>query len=1016
MKIFMCGTGPGSKFILAVSLLGILNCFLAAARADVTALSPAQASVAGCKDYFTSEWATPLDMNDSGDILYNLVPRESQQLSAYSFANGVFSTTATGADPYFRLLTWLDNFQGSPVAIPDDTTRFGVRKPIEFTRYPYRQFTFRMYSSVQSDYQVLWDKQDGAFAITNAFTTFPGWNTYTLDLATAGLSDGGGANSWTSGPVTGIRVDPVRNNVGAEIKLDWAQLTPEPAACSTLGVNYTTNAQDLIRIFVDDNTNPSDGFQASTEVLAAGTGSGSFNTASLFPGSYNLMGLASQDYATLNLHPWDMDDSAEDIDSSRIFNITKGGNGFSSGKFCGTASADDANFYLHLPHGKPIDASTFKYISVRLELPAGFDTIGVFFFDTNLALLGSATVATNGSGVYSIDLGNVAGWNGQIGSLRINPILVGDASGKSFCVDWVALGSAPIASEPQIRSFFQSGQAAVISDRPVVTFLQPDREGGEDFFSAVRGQTSQMSSLSDIQHVDNVSAAFIYPGNAYVESSGATRVGDYFEARSRQGSDDPTNFSVFLDNTRTIDPEKYKIACFTLDVLKPVTEYHSVARILWQRDSQNVNGDDIVLKTSGESRYCVRLDTLQVEPAVAPGPSHPWRRNSDGTGINYWRIDAHEESNATSYRFQDIRVAADHRANNRFLIVVDGSLSQQVNLYYSGRGDGTQGTLLGTLGAGRNSNVFAWDTSAVPDGVWYLYLTVGAETYLAPGPVVVSHSITDDSTVPVLSLDAPLNGHRFVDSLEIAGHAVDNFKLATIEVFFDGQLVSSFLPSDFRKNVRDAYPSAPNSSHSGFQRSISLGGASTGSHTVLVKAYDTAGNSTEYNATVEKVLSDPTAAISYPVPNEAAITVPISQPPASPTSAPPSTGALGLSTKVSKNDLTVQVSDAAGCSSVSIIANLKPNNSASKISKKATTIFTGTPNASGQVKAVAKKLKSLKGQPKGVDTKVYFAAFCNGARQSSIKSIDAKKIKASKGPVKNMKAVISQFKKLLKAG
>ena len=49
-----------------------------------------------------------------------------------------------------------------------------------------------MYSSVLSDYQILWDKAEGNFAITNPVTVYPGWNTYSIDLATAGVNQGSG--------------------------------------------------------------------------------------------------------------------------------------------------------------------------------------------------------------------------------------------------------------------------------------------------------------------------------------------------------------------------------------------------------------------------------------------------------------------------------------------------------------------------------------------------------------------------------------------------------------------------------------------------------------------------------------------------------------------------------------------------------------------------------------------------------------------------------------------------------
>lgn len=411
------------------------------------------------------------------------------------------------------------------------------------------------------------------------------------------------------------------------------------------------------------------------------------------------------------------------------------------------------------------------------------------------------------------------------------------------------------------------------------------------------------------------------------------------------------------------------------------------------------------------------MDTLQTEPASVPGPTHPWNKNSDGSGINYWRIDAHEESTATIFRFQDIRLAADHKADSKFLIVLDGDRDKQVALYYSGRSDGTQGTLIGTVPAGRNTDTYLWNTSNVPEGTWFLYLVVGSETYTAPGQVVVSHQGEIDSANPILSVDAPLNGHRFTDSLEIAGFAVDNLRIATVEAFLDGQLISSFRPSQYRKAARDAYPALPFSADSGFQFNVAIANSvSMGNHTFTLKAYDTSGNLTQYDTTVQKVGSDPTAAVSYPVPNESRFSVPIAapaQPTAVPTSAP---GAdLSLRVRASSTNIDLSVGNAGGCSSLEVLANVSPNKDRNKIiNKKPQTLYSGSAG-SGAVSLRAQKVKSLGSQSKKTDTNVYIVARCDGVRYSTIAKLDAKKVKRSKaGTVKNVKSFVGHLKSRLK--
>lgn len=997
----------------------MLNCLVSPAHGDLSAVTPASSTVSSCTDYFTSEWSNPLDMSDNSDILYNLVPRESQHLSTYSYSGGVFSTTTTGVDPYFRVLTWHDNDTTQSTAIPDDTTRFGIHKPINPASYPYNILTFRMYTDVASDFQVLWEKY-GAWAITDPVNTYAGWRTYQIDLSAAPINQGEGNYSWSSGGMIGLRIDPNRNNSGASIKLDWMQLTPPAASCSSLNVGFTAASSDRVVVFVDDNTDPNDGYYERSDILSGSAGSTSFSANQFFPGSYNVYGFSTKDYATSHLNAWDMDDTATDVDSGRIYNITLSGNGFGSGKFCGTTNAADANFYLNLPDDSPIDASVFNKFRIGLELGAGIaDQLVVNYFDTSGALKGSQTVNTNGSGTYSIDLSGAGGWSGQIGSFRINPVVFSSSSGRSFCVDYVTLGSEYL-NAPSSPSLVHAASQVTFSKRYYTSFVQPDKEGGEDYFVAQRSNPSNMDSGSDLDLLSGLTSASIYPGNVYTDSGGAVKIGDYLQGLSEDGNDDPQNFSVFLDYARPIDPTKYKIACFTLDVLaSSVSIYHSVARILWQVDSGNVNGDDLVLKTTGESRYCLRMDTLLTEPPLASGATHPWRKNSDGTGINFWRIDAHEESTATSFRFQDIRLAAEHATDQRFAVVLQDDRDAAVSVYYTSVNAPTAGTLIGTLSANRDSDVLLWNTSALAAGTYYLYANIAGGNFMGPSPVVVDHSAgVADTTAPILNVDAPLSGHRFSGNLELAGSALDNLRLATVEVLVDGDLVDTFRPSEFRKSVRDAYPNYPYSSSAAFQRYVNLSGLSDGSYTVEIMAYDTHGNSTTYSTNVIKTGTNLTAAIEYPVPSETPLALPVA------TSIPDPGSFLKMSVSLKGSSISFNVSGASQCSTLRVLGNYGANNSIDEIRDNSpVTLFTVNSGLSKAVKRSAANIKAYsqaassakKKKKKSSGSKIYFLADCGAGSEGVVKSIDAKKIKASKGgKSSNLKSILASIKSKLK--
>jgi hypothetical protein len=836
--------------------------------AQEMSLSIPSHSVEACQDYFTSEWNSPLDMNDTTDLLYNLVPREVSQLEQFSYSGGIASTTSTGIDPLFRLLTPVDHEKGTLVAIPDDTTRFGVNRPLVGLQSPYYDtLSMRMYTDKNSNLQILYEKQDGSYAFTQPVSTYVGWHVYDVDLRTQAVQVSQGDSSWESSPVTAMRVDPTSSQ-GAQIKFDWIQLTPNAARCPTLTVNYSRSVMTGSMILVvDDDTDPSNGVYYRSPPLTAASGSLAIPTTRLFPRVYKVYGFLTTDYATSVVEPWDMDTAGGDVQTNSLVDIDPASVSFATGKFCGTTTGTDPYFFLNVPDDRPIDASKFNRLSLDLTIPSAMDVYAVFY-DSNRLPKGTAHVTANGSGRFNINVGAAAGWSGSIYGLRID---VGDSRGLSFCVDNVTLGSSFLAAPP--NPTYTSPLTATIRDRALATFVQPDKEGGLDYFVKEKGNPSNMDSPADIKFTSGLSAANIYPGNVYTDSAGLVRTGDYLEATSTTGDADPVNGSVL--NGPGINPDLYRLVCFDLDVLKPVTEFRTVARVLWFRNDTPYNGDDIVIKTYGEKRYCLRLDTMPVE-GVTAGMPHPWQWNSNGTGIQYFRVDPIEESIATTYRVGDIRLASDHLANERYAFVITGALDKSIQVYLAPTSRSTNGGFsIGTLAAGRSSQVLMWDSSTAAEGFYYPYLVVDGNTYYADAPVRVLRTFSD-TAAPALSIDSPQAGYRFVSQMQIAGHALDTTRVATVEVVVDGVLVHSLRPNLFNKAVRDAYPVVPYSSLAGFNESVDLSSLSNGAHTVRIVAYDTAGNTSEASYAVEKSATDATADVTYPVPHEAAMAVPLS--------------------------------------------------------------------------------------------------------------------------------------------
>lgn len=737
--------------------------------------SPAPAQ--GCPEYFTREWGDPIDMDNREDVLFNIVPAESKHLSPYQFLNGIFSVSAAGEDPWFRLLT-----ATVPGSIPDfNTTRYGQNRPIDPAQYSILKLM--MWTDQASDIQVFWEKIHGSWAISNQVFTTPGWQEYTINLNTIGANFGSGPSfGWATGLNTGLRIDPTRHP-SAQILIDWIRLTRD----------------------------------------------------------------------------------------------------------------------------------------------------------------------------------------GCTPSPRIAP------------------------------------------------FVQPDLEGGDDYFIGVRGNASNMDSPADIDQLAGTSSAFIQSGSEYTDSSGAVRSDDFLEAVSQNGNGDPVNVSVFDERVHKIDASRYKIACWTLDLLKSVRDYHSVARVFWKRDGTIWTGDDVINKTNGESRYCVRMDTMQTEPALAPGVPHPWRNNSDGSGLDLFRIDPHEEVVSTRYRVNDIRLATDHIADQRFALVVVGNLDRPIDIFYNSVASGE--ALAGKLAAGRSSNVLLWNSSNVPNGFYSFRSVVDGNSFAAPGIVSVEHGsgLGFDGQAPILKVFAPTDGHRFENALDLSGYALDNRRLATVEVLLDNTLINSFIPNSFDKEAHDTYPNMPFASSAGFRRSVDVSGFAYRSYTLTIKAYDTGGNVTTHTASVTKARDNLTPPYVSPPLTGAQTTVPLGVRPKPGQPAPPptglqSTGVDKISTSIRGDDLNLSFTT-SNCAMIRVFASAR-GPAAAQVASSASPVGSFSGGALSSVKAAAKNLPTFVSSKRGAKSKVYLMADCGEGTKTVIKSFDARRI-ASRKRVSNLQKVISRISKAM---
>lgn len=980
-------------------------------------------TIAACEDYFTTKWGEPLDMASGGrhgDILDNF-PSEVSDVGSITYTGGVASIPATGNTPYVRVLTPANFAQ----VIDTNVTRYGQIFEVDPSVYSVLSMRMKSGSTSSGGYSYRWDTCPTAtVGFTSSFTalssTPAGWNIYTQDLS--GITPSLGSNIWSSGNKCGLSIYPTRNVSGVTSEIDWIQLTKPASQCSSASVGFTSSSSVPYRIFLDSDGSLVNGGDIGTNILTGpGSTTANFSSSYLFPGTYNIRGIQSSDFATLHLNPWDFSEE-NDIAQGQGSGISfQNSNGIVNGKLCGTTTNSDPGFFLKFPEGMTADSSQYKYINLNVTQGSA-NQFELIFYNSSGPLglrrfdvpAGTNTVTRD----ISTLLGGEAGdYTGQITGIRIDP---GAAAGHDFCIDWASLSTEAVASEPSIASATISGTGTVtVSGRSVVRLAQPDKRGDKDYFIDSKNNQINLNSSQDVVLVQNMKKADIYPAGSFVDNAGNTTYGDFLRLESLgDGSGSAGDSQIFFrydERNQPIDANLYKIVCYDLHHLNlPRDSFQSMVRFIWDKPTGGFyGGDDVftgvedseVRRLRGkETDVCVDLSTMPLELDDASTLYGDFWKNT----VTFLRLDPHEESHNITSILKELRLSSYHTTDSKFAIVADGSRDSNVSIYYSTvKGSLSGGTLLTTLSSGRNTDVYLWNTASISEGTYFLYATVGGNSYAADGPVVVDRSSGRGSDIesPILYLFSPnVDGSGRYSTLDLAGYALDNRRIASIEVFIDNQIVHTFAPYKFHKETRDAYPSYPFASQSGFQESISLEGLSDGVKTLRVDVWDTHGNSTSDTRSFTKASSSLSSSYSWPTYNEAAEPISIVAPTPTATPVPAKTASLGLSIKATKpSGIKMDVSNGGSCSSVQIQAAATSSGAASgKVIAKGAL-------KSGKKSFSSKEILKLDKKAKG-SSKVYLYAVCSSDSTifSEVKNFDAKKY--GKKIEKKLSKVISKLK------
>ncbi len=359
-----------------------------------------------------------------------------------------------------------------------------------------------------------------------------------------------------------------------------------------------------------------------------------------------------------------------------------------------------------------------------------------------------------------LDNDNIAA-NGNLG------LLAKDRAGSSytFLAGGLAGGDYYVAVAPAgTQTYSYSPGYFHVNDQPVLSFTKPTEEGSDDDFATVHlGNAWDMNAAGDIDLTVNVS------NPQFTTLSYEDRAGQVFNGNTVfKGLSDPAEASnvgdphVFFMNffyrgsTTQIDPSRYHNLSFKMGVAGAhSTNDGSQARIVWKlvgEAGENVSKDVVIRHLADRwimEKFVCDLRTLPLEDGGA-SPSH-----SGWTGsIDSFRLDPHEFSDPREFFFDDVRITADWRADASFPVLwtAQDADAATVALYYDTDKTGYNGTLI-AQGLNAAAGTYTWDTSAVPNGTYYLYAVISDGTNenrtYAGGPVIVLHGGT---AVPIISL------------------------------------------------------------------------------------------------------------------------------------------------------------------------------------------------------------------------------------------------------------------------
>jgi hypothetical protein len=1034
--------------------LTILAAFLFALTALAQAQSisaPSPSSAKSCDDFFSQVLQNPADMSDSDINNFYTDPYtglgDIAGFSAHSMSDGKFRFTTSASPTSMRNLfyMWSPPVCGTfPVSQPMGA-RFGARgndwpeAGVWFNAAMASKYTklyVRMkHPSVSSPAHAVYVRAERSCDyLTNFDISAPnlvkeGTHVYSFDLPSS-LS--GSGKAWSLGDVTGLSIEPTQQaNTSGEI--DWVRME-DAASCQgqNISVPFTfasSAGRERFTFLLDDDADPfTTGYvkRLSDPAVASGSGTLSISdTGGVPPGSYNVLGVLSNDFFTLEkLNPMDFSQPEEVSASSTTISGFTISNGAASGT---TGSADD-NIFLSLG-SSGLNANVYRYLTIRISRSnvSSSDPVRIIFTNGFKDLFPSGPTY-QGNGVWSgVDLGVEPGWSNTITNFIVRPAI---KSGVPFTLDDVKITSTTTAADPLIVT---SSAKLTVNSPPTGSISKPDQLSGEQF------QPWNMNQ-GDLVVFDNLRSDTdpAYPAESFSSFLPDVRLvdglrGDFFKGTNELGNGDPNNFSTFpgSSNASLIDANKFKILCYKLNVdgINNSRTYFSlrdgyhVRVIALRSDGVSMTSDDVVnvyprFASSRWGTYCLDLSTT---PDEGTGQSGKWSGSFtsfrvDPTELFYHPIDPNLNPLpggaplSVPYYFDYIKLHSYPTANGSYSFVYSASDpdggTPNVTFFYSPNRGTSGGTRIQDSELQCSGRICTWNTSSVPNGSYFIYATASdgtnSSSFQSTTKLVVDHGSAVSAQDPILSVQSPTNGQQVCGNLQVKGYALMPRleRVAGVQVFIDGAFKHYVDPTSFSSAARSAHPSL-DSSNTGFNDLLDVSGLSNGNHTVRIVAYSSDGRTASAEATINRTPSGCSDPIVDPDPSGV---------PAGADLSPAQPGAnLSFSATIQSADVLYDVqglqSGPIACNGVRIMAS----DTQAGLRSSPVTLYTGPYNTStGRALLRSLSLPKIlladkKGKKKTPNPQLFLQADCGAGSETKQVTLNLKSFRIKKAPSKKKK-------------